>query len=74
MAKKQLTLTLNLGNEDKKALNIEDPATEGQVVSVDDKTAATLLKKGWAVEHDPAPADAKVAPRKFDTPPKGNNA
>lgn len=72
MANKSLKLTLNLGNDDKRELGIEDPATEGQVVSVDDKTANTLLRKGWAVENDPA-ADAK-APKKFDTPPKGNNA
>jgi hypothetical protein len=56
---KKLKLLLNIGRKDNEQLKLVE-TREGQIVEVaDEKTAATLLKRGWAI---PAPAVASDPP------------
>lgn len=43
----KLKLTLNIGTNDRKSLGLENGA-EGEVVEVDEESAAKLIKRGWA--------------------------
>jgi hypothetical protein len=65
---KSLKLLLNIGDRDAPALGLTR-TKEGDVVSVDDKTATILLERGWATDpgsDEPAP---QAKPTSSTTPP-----